>query len=434
MVAALDRMVDRGHRPALRVVPARGREVQPRQFVGPFARQLRAQEIGEQAVVAPGRRVAGHGREEQVGRGQLVEDGGAVDARVQGLADRGVELAQDAGAQQKVADLARLVREHVLGQVVGHRAVRAREALDEAGFEAVPLQRHRGQPDRRHPALGLAVQLRQHVGRQCLARALAEEGAGLVDVEAQPVGVDLHQLAARAQPAHAQVGQAARADHDAAAARQVVDDLAHQAQHRGLLHHLEVVEEQREGRVVRGQRGHRVEGRVGRRLVHAQALHRLAQADQEARDVVVGPVEREPGGGHAVGLHALAALRHGRGLAEARGRAHQDQLHRRRRDLFADRGAQHLRDDHGRRVELGFQDAGRGGGHCGWLEEEGKGGSGPRARARRAGQRCCSGLSPRVLSPWAQRFGRAPRGTHCGGHPGEEFPSLPTISRFDSAF
>ncbi|MNZ84916.1 hypothetical protein D3C78_1036880 [compost metagenome] len=255
--------------------------------------------------------------------------------------------------------------EHVFGQVVGHRAVRAREALDEAGFQAVALQRHRSQPDRRDPAFGLAVQLRQHVGRQHLERALAQEGAGLLEAEAQAVGVYLQQLAACAQAAQAQIGQAARADDDAPAPRQVVDDFADQAQHRGLLHHFDVVEEQRERRVEGGQRGHGIERRMGRRLVHAQAQHGFAQAAQKARDVVVGPVQREPGRAHAVGFHALAALRHGRGLAKTRGRPHQHQLHGGLRDLLADRGAQHLHGDDGRGVELGFQDGRRGGQHCG---------------------------------------------------------------------
>jgi hypothetical protein len=204
-------------------------------------------------------------RQEQVRRGQLFEDGRAIGARAQRLAHRRIELAQDAGAQQKVANLPRLVREHVFGQVVGHGAVGAREAFDKTGLGAVPLQRHRRQPDGRHPAFGLAVQLREHVSGNAPAaggRAQAEEGAGFLQAEAQAVGVDLHQLPARAQPPQAQVGQAARADHDLPAARQVLDDLAHQAQHGRFLHHLEVVEEQREGRVVRGQRGHGIEGAV----------------------------------------------------------------------------------------------------------------------------------------------------------------------------
>ncbi|MNS80791.1 hypothetical protein D3C72_1144860 [compost metagenome] len=373
MVASLDGVVDGGHGPAVRFVPARGREVQPREFAGPLARQLRTQEVGKEAVVAPRAHlaagIAAHGREEQVGGGQLLEDDGAVAARVERLAHRGVELAQDAGAQQEVVDLGRLVREHVFGQVVGHGAVGAREAFDEAGLDAVPLQRHRRQPDGRHPAFGLAVQLREQVGRQRLRRlrggvrrmrlAQADEGAGFFQREAQAVGVDLDELAACTQPAQPEVGQAARADHDLSAPRQVLHQLAHEAQHGGLLHHFEVVQEERERRVVRGQRGHGVEGRVACGLVHADALHGLGQAVEKARHVVVGAVEREPGGGDALRVHALADLRHGGGLAKARGRAHQHELDEvRGAHGVADRRALDLERRQQRWTQLGGQRSG----------------------------------------------------------------------------
>ena len=52
-VTALDGMVNRRHGTALRLVPARGRQVQPRQLVGALTQQLGAQEVGKQAVVAP---------------------------------------------------------------------------------------------------------------------------------------------------------------------------------------------------------------------------------------------------------------------------------------------------------------------------------------------------------------------------------------------
>jgi hypothetical protein len=129
-------------------------------------------------------------------------------------------------------------------------------------------------------------------------------------------------------------------------------------EHGGLLHHLEVVQKKSEGRVVRGQRGHGVEGAVGAGLFHAQALRGLGQAIEKARDVVVGAVQREPGGGGALRLHALADLRHGGGLAEAGGRAHEHQLDAGRGNLLADGGARHLRGDERRRVELGFENPG----------------------------------------------------------------------------
>jgi hypothetical protein len=189
-VAALDRMVDRRHRPALRLVPARGGQVQAGDVLRLLAHQLGAQEVGEKAVVAPLARRAGRfraladRRDEQVGRVQLGQDARRVAARRQRLAQRGVELAQDAGAQQEVAHLGGLPRQHVLGQEIGDRAVAARELGDEVGHAAQAgdhrVQRHRRQPKRGHPALGLgmqAVDLRRHVGRGAVRRAVGRRPA-----------------------------------------------------------------------------------------------------------------------------------------------------------------------------------------------------------------------------------------------------------------
>ena len=423
VIAAFDGMVDGRHRPPLRLVPACRREMEACDIVRPLMDQLRPQEIGEQAVITPGGRIAaGDGRDEQVGRSQPVEDGHAIGTRIQRLAHRGIELAQDAGAQQEVANLPGLVGQHVFGQVIGHRTVRPRKALHKTGFQSVPFQGHRRQPDRRHPALGLAMQLVQHVDGQRLADTLAEEGAGFFQVEAQAVGVDLDQLTACAQAAQAQVGQPARADDDLAPVRQVIDDFAHQAQHGGFLDHLEVVEKQGERGRVLGECRHGVEVRVGRRVMDTQAPHGFAQAAQETRHVVVDTVQREPAGGHAIGFHPLATLGHRSGLAEACGGTHQDQLDTCRPDLLADGRAQHLRDDGRRRIQLGFEDAGRRSGcHFGQRGMR---------RAMNRGQRRTSGA---VLNTAAG--GETARLPGC--HPCDTvqgIPSFPTMFLFDCAF
>ena len=110
--------------------------MQPGQLLGLLAQQVGAQEIGKQAVVAPfslwglarlcrvGLGVVDRG-DEQVGGVELLEDAAAVAARVQGLAQRRIEVAQQAGAQQEIADLGALPVEHVFGQEVGDGAVAA---------------------------------------------------------------------------------------------------------------------------------------------------------------------------------------------------------------------------------------------------------------------------------------------------------------------
>ncbi len=160
---------------------------------------------------------------------------------------------------------ARLAGQHVFGQKVGHGPVAAGELGDEVGHAALAgqhrVQRHRRQPQRRHPAFGLAVQRVDlgrpiGVGARRARPAQRQELPRLVAREAQQLGVDLQQLAGHAQPAQAQLGQAARAQHQLAAARQLVDDLAHQAQHGGLGDQFEVIQEQRKRRAVAGQRIH----------------------------------------------------------------------------------------------------------------------------------------------------------------------------------
>jgi hypothetical protein len=78
----------------------------------------------------------------------------AIDARQQRLAQRRTELAQDAGAQQEFAHVGRLAAQHVFGQVFGDGAAATGQALDEIGRVAGPVQRHRGQQQRRDPAFG----------------------------------------------------------------------------------------------------------------------------------------------------------------------------------------------------------------------------------------------------------------------------------------
>lgn len=77
--------------------------MQPPGLAGTFAGQLGLQEIGEQAVVAIADRLAVDGRQEQVCAVELPQQAGAVAASGEGFAQRRVQIAQDAGAQQEIA-------------------------------------------------------------------------------------------------------------------------------------------------------------------------------------------------------------------------------------------------------------------------------------------------------------------------------------------
>ncbi|MCY1523364.1 hypothetical protein D9M68_582600 [compost metagenome] len=198
---------------------------------------------------------------------------------------------------------------------------------------------------------------------------LAQEGFGLAGAEAQLRGLDLEQLAARAQPAQAALRHPARADHDTAARRQAFDHLPHQAADGNVLDRFEIVEEQREGAAVAGepvdQRQRLLAGvlhqpRAGRLGRGAERLcdGGLDRA-QEAGGIVVGAVKGEPGGAPAGGFQARAALEHGGGLAKARGRAHQHELDEvRGAHGVADRRALDLERRQQRWTQLGGQRSG----------------------------------------------------------------------------
>jgi hypothetical protein len=362
-IAAFERVVDGRHRPLLRRVPAGRGAMQTGHLGRRLALQLRFQEIGNQAVVAPGPVVA-LDRRDQAGRLEMAQDRLAVHVGQQRLTQRRAQIAQDAGAQQEAADRLGLSRDDVLGQILGNRAVRAGKTVDEIGVRLAALERRRREPQRGRPAFGLAMKPQQILGGERHRPHGAEELFGFLDREAQRGGVDFQQLAAGAQAAQLEVGQAARPDDQPAVARQVIDDLAHPCDDARFLQHLEVVEEQREGRGVAGQAVHgqqcdladRARRRplgIGRRVVAENGRQRRLETGQEAHRIVVGAVEREPGRRDRRGLQLRAVLQHRGRLAEARGRADNHQLGRRRgAQPVGDTLSDHVTDRRGGRTEL----------------------------------------------------------------------------------
>jgi hypothetical protein len=115
-IAAGDGVVDRRYRAASRGIPVRCDQVQAGQVVRMLAGQLRTQVTGEQAVVPIAAGFAFDGREEQVGRVQLLEPFGAVGALHQRVAQGRVHMAQDAGAQQELAHRRGQCSEHVVSR------------------------------------------------------------------------------------------------------------------------------------------------------------------------------------------------------------------------------------------------------------------------------------------------------------------------------
>ena len=85
----------------------------------------------------------------------------AVGAAGDGVAQRPGEPVEDGGAEQEVADLARLPGQHLVGQVVDDEPVAAGERLDEAGDlgrARDAAQREGGELQAGDPALGALLE------------------------------------------------------------------------------------------------------------------------------------------------------------------------------------------------------------------------------------------------------------------------------------
>ena len=184
----------------------------------------------------------------------------------------------DRGAQEEVAQLGRLARQHFADQVVADRRVGAREVLDEVPRLRVVQQRDGGQAQSRGPALGAPPERREVLGSERKVER-GEHGAGLVEREGEVGRADLGQAAVEAQTAEPDGRVGARDDHEPQRRWQEprqpfevlvdgVDDL------------VEVVENEDDGCPAPGER-------VDERRQHQLDPHGLARADRERRDRVV---------------------------------------------------------------------------------------------------------------------------------------------------
>ena len=184
----------------------------------------------------------------------------------------------DRGAQQEVAQLGRLARQHLADQVVADRRVGAREVLDEVPWLRMVQQRGGGQPQGRRPALGASPEHREVLGGERHVER-GEHRLGLVKREGEVGRADLGQAAVEAQAAEPDRRIRTGDDHERKRRRREprqafevlvdrVDDL------------MEVVEHEDDGRAVPGER-------VDERRQHQVDPHRLARAHRERCDRVV---------------------------------------------------------------------------------------------------------------------------------------------------
>ncbi len=139
---------------AVRGEPHRRPGVQPRPQRGRLEAEARAQQLGEQRVVAEPALVAVDRRQEDPGAVEVGEHAPAVVVLGQRVGELAADLLGDARAQQEAARLGRLQREDLAAQVVGDRVVVAGELGEEGLGVVLALERERREPQPRGPALG----------------------------------------------------------------------------------------------------------------------------------------------------------------------------------------------------------------------------------------------------------------------------------------
>ena len=154
----LDRVPERVDRGAARGVPAGGAGVQLRQLGRQLTFGARAQQLGEQAVVAEPLAVAVHAEDEPVGALERGERVRAVAFAGERVGEAAAHAVDERRAQQERAQPRRLAIEHLGDEVVGDHAIVAGELGHEAVGVLAALQAQRREPQAGAPALRARVQ------------------------------------------------------------------------------------------------------------------------------------------------------------------------------------------------------------------------------------------------------------------------------------
>ena len=290
-------------------------------------------------MVAEARALAGvQAHDEQAAVLQHPQDLGGIGAVQQAVAEVGLHLLQDAGAQQELLHRRGLLVQHLVGQVgvqvllaaVGHQL--AQQSLpDGVG----------GETDAGDPALGLAGQALDLRLGQMQVEALLEELAHLVGGEAQLVHAQTGDVALGSQEAEglgSQGGDGAADQDQANAGGKPLQQGGHEAAHqRTLIHQVVVVHHDVEGVGQGAEVGGQALGQDSRVGIAAigleEAVGDLAgggeglpdggqQVLDEAAQVAVVLVGAEPG--HRRGRRP-GEIHQQRGLAVAGGRRKQQE-------------------------------------------------------------------------------------------------------------
>ena len=297
---------------ALPGVPVAGPPVQLRDQVGVLAEQPGVQHVGEEVVVAVPRTLGVQRDQEQVVPLQVREHRGAPALSADGVAQGAGEPVEHRGPQQEVADVGRLTRQDLVGQVVQDEPVAAGERLDEVR----DLRPGGDRPQRQcrelqagDPALRATFEGGDVRDVEVQAHGLVQELPRLSGSEAQVGAAHLDQLTAAPQPRERERRIGAGGHHQAQLVGEVVEEDRDGLVRLGRGDQVVVVEHQHPPCVRRACSGHGVDhdghrrGRVarqvledGRRLqVDAGSRQGGDQVAEQPDQVVVPLVQGQPG-------------------------------------------------------------------------------------------------------------------------------------------
>lgn len=206
--------------------------------------QARAQEIGEQMVIAEPVPLGIERDQEQVRRLDRAQQGGTVAPSQDGIGERRREAIEDGAFHQEGEDLRRLAIQHVPGQEFGDFALAARKMADEIGARGALFERERGQLQAGDPALGAMLQGDQISHRQIHGLGLVEQTLRLVQREAQLHVVEIDELALHPHVGEAEGQGTARRHHQMQAGRRIGQQRVEEAADLGCFQELAIVQHQ----------------------------------------------------------------------------------------------------------------------------------------------------------------------------------------------
>ena len=285
----------------------------------------RAQQLGEQPVIAEPAGPVLDGAHEPGGRREALERLGPSRLAGDGLGERAAEVVGDRRAQQEPPLLGREQLEHLGGQEVADHAIVPGEVGDERLRVLAALQAQRRQAQTRRPALGARVQRRRR-RRVELQPVRGQQRLRLRVRERQLGRADLGQARAHAQDVQGEHRVRPRGEDHPQGPRHVQEEKPELVADRPRAEQMRVVEDERHRRRELGQRvdeigreavADRIERRREGRAGAAQAReHRPPEPER----IVVGALQRHPGDRQR---RLLGPVRQQRRLAGTRRPAHE---------------------------------------------------------------------------------------------------------------